>query len=100
MTPNATVSYMTAQLEHQLLEAKAARARMVDQATPDRPRGLGPIGLPMRLVALLASRFGGHHGTVGPPWVVPTLCGAADGPLVVLEERAVAVAAGGGTPGR
>ena len=64
MTPNATVSYMTAQLEHQLLEAKAARARMVDEAARDRPPGSGPIRLPLRLLAILAGRFDGHHGTV------------------------------------
>ncbi len=98
MNPNATVSYMAAQADRQLVEAKAARAWIVDEAARDRTPGSGLVRLPLRLLATLASRIGGHHGIVGPPWVVPTLCGAADGPLVVLEERAVAVAAGGGTP--
>ena len=42
MTPNATVSYMASQAERQLVEAKAARAWIVDEAarnqTPGRAR--------------------------------------------------------------
>jgi len=37
---------------------------MVDEAARDRPPGSGPIRLPLRLLAILAGRFDGHHGTV------------------------------------
>ena len=64
MTPNATVSYMAAQAERHLVEAKAARAWIVDEAAKDRAPGSGFIRLPLRLLATLAVRINGHHRTV------------------------------------
>ncbi len=64
MTPNATVSYMATQVEQQLVEAKAARAWVIDDAanaqTPRRMRR----SLPMRLIAILVSRVNWHRGAV------------------------------------
>ena len=54
MTPNATVSYMAAQAERHLVEAKAARAWIVDEAAKDRAPRSGLLRLPRRLVAMLA----------------------------------------------
>jgi hypothetical protein len=47
MTPNATVSYMAAQTEGQLVEARAARAWIVDEAARSQTPGSGPSRLPM-----------------------------------------------------
>jgi hypothetical protein len=79
MTPNATVNYMAAQTERQLLEAKAARAWIVDEAARNRTPGSGPSRLPMRLLAMLAVRFNGHHGAVKTPPPIPhSTLGMAD----------------------
>ncbi len=64
MTPNATVSYMAAQAERQLVEAKAARAWIVDEAARNRTPGSGLVRLPLRLVAMLAACIDGRHRTV------------------------------------
>jgi hypothetical protein len=63
MTPNATVSYLAAQTERQRVEAKAARAWIVDEAARDRTPGWGLARLPMRLRAMLAVRIDGRGRT-------------------------------------
>jgi hypothetical protein len=55
MTPNATVSYMAAQAERQLVEAKAARAWIVDEAARNRTTAAA-LRLPERLGASRATR--------------------------------------------
>ena len=46
MTPNATVSYMASQAERQLVEAKAARAWIVDEAVRNQAPGRGSSACP------------------------------------------------------
>ncbi len=71
MTPNATVSYMAAQAERHLVEAKAARAWIVDEAAKDRAPGSGLLRLPRRLVAMLAVFADERRGTTKTSQAVP-----------------------------
>jgi hypothetical protein len=63
MIPNATVSTMVRQTEQRLVEAKAARTRIADEAATNQTAGPGPLRLPMRLVTVLAARVAWHRGT-------------------------------------
>jgi hypothetical protein len=78
MTPNATVIYMAAQAERQLVEAKAARAWIVDEAARNQAPGAG-FRLPMRLLATLAVRIHRHHRPVRSTQSLPhSALGMAD----------------------
>jgi len=63
MTPNATVSYMARQVEQRLVEAKAARAWMADEAARRPLRGSGLVRLSARLVAMLGVRVAERRRT-------------------------------------
>jgi hypothetical protein len=79
MTPNATVSYMAAQAERQLVEAKAARAWIVDEAVRNQAPGSGIVHLPLRLIATLAARIHGLHRPVKSTQTLPnSALGMAD----------------------
>jgi hypothetical protein len=72
MTPNGTVSYLASQIERQLVEAKAARAWIVDEAVRNQAPGIGPVRLLLRLIAVLSDRIHGLHRPVTSKQTLPT----------------------------
>ncbi len=78
MTPNATVSYMATQVEQRLVEAKAARAWLMEDAAHDQTPRRTLRSLPMRLVVILTAYLDRHRGTVTNPPVSHTALGVGD----------------------
>ena len=78
MTPNATVSYMATQVEQRLVETKAARAWLMEDAAQGQTPQRTLRSLPMRLVARLTVRGAWHQGTVQNQPVSHTALGVGD----------------------